>query len=85
MSDSEVLSVRLPSELKARLDKIAAGLDRPRNWVVRRALEDYVAAQTWQVAQIRKGLKDADAGRFASDAEVEAAFARFTRPRRRAG
>jgi RHH-type rel operon transcriptional repressor/antitoxin RelB len=85
MSNSEILSVRLPPALKAKLDKIAAGMDRPRNWVVKRALEDYVAAQTWQIAQIRHGLKDAEAGRFASEAEVEAAFARFTRPRRRAG
>ncbi len=85
MSESEILSVRLPPALKAKLDKIAAGLDRPRNWVVNRALEDYVAAQTWQIAQIKRGLSAARAGEFASGAEVEAAFAGFGRTRRRAG
>jgi predicted transcriptional regulator len=85
MSESEILSVRLSPVLKAKLDKIAAGLDRPRNWVVNRALEDYVAAQAWQIAQIKRGLSAAKAGEFASGAEVEAAFAGFGRTRRRAG
>ena len=84
MSDSEILSVRLPPALRAKLDKIAAGLDRPRNWVVNRALEDYVAAQAWQTAQIKRGLSAAKAGEFASEVEVEAAFAGFGRLRRRA-
>ncbi len=33
MADSDILSVRLPPALKAKLDKVATALDRPRNWV----------------------------------------------------
>jgi predicted transcriptional regulator len=84
VSDLHKLSVRLPVVLMAELDKLAAGLDRPRNWVVNRALEDYVAMQAWQLAQIKRGLSAAKAGQFASEAEVEAAFAAFGRPRHRA-
>ncbi len=84
MADSNILSVRLPQALKVKLDKVATALDRPRNWVVNRALEDYVAAQAWQIGEIRRGLAAAKAGEFAEEHEVEAAFARFRR-RRRAG
>jgi RHH-type transcriptional regulator, rel operon repressor / antitoxin RelB len=85
MSDSKVLSVRLSPALKIQLDRIAVALDRPRNWVVNRALEDYAAAQAWQLGEIRRGLAEAEAGDFAKSAEVKAAFGAFRRPRRRAG
>ncbi len=85
MSDSEILSVRLPLALKARLDKLAAALDRPRNWVVNRALEEYVTSQAWQIGEIKRGLSAAKSGAFATEKQVEAAFASFRRPRRRAG
>jgi predicted transcriptional regulator len=85
MSESEILSVRLTPALKAKLDKIASGLDRPRNWAVNRALEDYVAAQAWQIARIKRGLSAAKAGEFSGEAQVEAAVAGFGRARRRAG
>ena len=82
MADSNILSVRLPPALKMKLDKVASALDRPRNWVVNRALEDYVAAQAWQIGEIERGLDAAKAGEFAEAREVEAAFARFRRKRR---
>jgi predicted transcriptional regulator len=85
MSESKILSVRLSPALKTQLDRIAVALDRPRNWVVNRALEDYAAAQAWQIKEIRRGLAAADAGDFAKPDEVNAAFATFRRPRRRAG
>jgi RHH-type transcriptional regulator, rel operon repressor / antitoxin RelB len=85
MAQSKVLSVRLTPELKAQLDGLAAAPDRPRNWVVNRALEDYAAAQAWQIGQIRRGLAAAEAGDFAEPAEVKAAFGAFRRRRRRAG
>ena len=60
---------------------MAAALERPRSWVVMRALEEFVAEEAWQVEAIRRGIAEADAGDFASDGEVEAVFA----PRSRAG
>ena len=40
----KVTSIRLPDTLVDRLDRIARSLDRPRSWVIRQALEAYVAA-----------------------------------------
>jgi len=41
------------------------------------ANDDYLQVQEWQVEHIQEGLRQADAGEFASDEEVAAAFARW--------
>ena len=79
MADTTVFSVRVSAELKERLDATAAALERPRSWVVTRALEEFVDQQAWQIEEIRRGIDEADAGDFASDEEVEAVFAKWTR------
>jgi predicted transcriptional regulator len=53
---------------------IADAIDRPRSWVDNRALEAFVASETWQIEEIKRGLAEADAGEFATDAEAEATF-----------
>ena len=40
-------------------------------WVVNRALEVFVESEAWQIEEIKRGLAEADAGEFATDAEVE--------------
>ena len=62
MADSFVFSVRMPAELKRRLEAIAEGMDRPRSWVVNRAVEQYIDEQTWQADAIAKGLASAECG-----------------------
>lgn len=72
------LSVRFDDETKLEaLDKLAASMDRSRNWIVNRAIERYIAEQAWQIAEIEAGLAEADRGEFASEEEVEAVFAAF--------
>lgn len=78
MGKSTSLSLRIRPELNTRLEALAAAMDRPKSWVCEQALEDYVTLQEWQVAEIRKGLAEADAGDFASEEEVEAAFAKWS-------
>ncbi len=34
----------------------------------------------WQTARIKEGLRQADAGKFATDREVASAFARWRKP-----
>lgn len=78
MAKNASLSLRIEPELNQRLEALAEAMDRPKSWVCERALEDYVALQEWQVAEIRKGLAEADAGDFASDGEVEATVAKWS-------
>jgi predicted transcriptional regulator len=82
MAAKGVFTVRISSELQDRLDAIADAIDRPRSWVVNRALESFVESETWQIEEIKRGLAEADAGEFATDAEVEAIFEKWQRIKR---
>jgi predicted transcriptional regulator len=44
----------------------------------RRDDPEYVALQAWQIADIEAGLVQADAGEFASDADVMRVIAKFS-------
>lgn len=77
MSGTAVFSVRVSSELKAKVEAIAVAVERPRSWVVTQALEAFVAEQAWQIEEIKRGVAEADAGDFASVEEVEAVFTKW--------
>ena len=44
----------------------------PDHGVVNPALEAFVESESWQIEEIKRGLAEADAGEFATDAEVAA-------------
>jgi predicted transcriptional regulator len=75
----ETISVRIASDKKAALEAIAAENDRDLDVVIEEALNAYLELHAWQVTHIKEGLRQADAGEFASEAEVAAAFARWRR------
>jgi predicted transcriptional regulator len=75
----ETISVRIPSEKKAALDAIAARTEREVSIVLEEAVNAYIDLHAWQCAHIEEGLRQADAGEFASEAEVREAFARWQR------
>jgi predicted transcriptional regulator len=72
MAVSFEVTVELPASLRDRLDEIAHTLNRPASWVVARAIESFV-----EIEDIKLALAEADAGEFASEAEVEAVFAKW--------
>ena len=65
------MTVRVDPRMRKELDGIAAALERDRSYVVNEALKVYVDIHQWQIDHIRKGLREADAGKFASDSEVK--------------
>ena len=73
----ETISVRIASDKKAALDAIAAETRRDLGGVIEEALDAYVELHAWQVEHIKEGLRQAEAGEFASQTEVQAAFARW--------
>jgi len=83
MSDSVMLSLRLPSELARRLETVAATTDRTRTYVATRAIEEYVESEEETLAKIREGLAAADAGETVSHAEALKYVERLKRARRR--
>jgi predicted transcriptional regulator len=66
------LSVRLKPKLGDRIDALAAAIERPRSYVVEKAIEEYIDREAWQVEAIRKGLADAEAGLLVSHEAIEA-------------
>jgi predicted transcriptional regulator len=83
MAAKGVFTIHVSSELQDRLDTIADAIDRPRSWVVNRALEAFVESETSQIEEIKRGLAEADAGEFATDAEVTATFEKWQREKKR--
>jgi len=75
----ETMTVRLEPETRDALDAIAATLDRDRSYVVNQALAAYVETHRWQVEHIQKGLREANAGKFVSQANLNKVIARLRR------
>jgi predicted transcriptional regulator len=71
------LNLRLPELLLAQLDQLASATQRSKTFLATEALKDYLEAESWQIQDIRQGVLEADAGDFASDAEVQAVFAKY--------
>ena len=77
--DRSTVTFRIDSEMKDALDAVAQSMDRDRSYVLNEAVAAYIETYRWQVEHIKEGLRQADAGEFATDAEVASVFARWRR------
>ncbi len=77
MSESEVVTVRLTTELKARLDALAKSTKRTRSFLAAEAIASYVEINAWQIEEIEKGLQEVEAGDFLTEEEKAEAYARW--------
>ena len=75
--DKTTVTFRIDSDLKDALDAIAQGMDRDRSYVLNEAVSAYLDTHRWQIDHIKEGMRQADAGEFATEAEVAAAFRRW--------
>jgi predicted transcriptional regulator len=66
------MTVRLDDEIKARLEKLAGATQRSKSFLAAEAIRSFVETNEWQIGEVRKALKEAHAGDFASDEEVHA-------------
>jgi predicted transcriptional regulator len=78
------LTVRLPDATAAKLDELAQRLDRSPSAMVAQAVEDFIAREDWQVAEIEAALAEAEDGDFATDDELAQVVAKYVTPARRA-
>jgi predicted transcriptional regulator len=77
-------TVRVPDETANRLDQLAEKLDRSRSYVAAQAIEDFVAREEWQLAEIEAGVAEAERGDFASDRDLAAVVGKYVKSARRA-
>ncbi len=69
---STTISFRTEEQQRERLDQIAGELDRNRNWVINKAIDDYLEQYEWERAKIKRGVADFAAGRSSSAEEFKA-------------
>jgi len=66
------VSIRMPADVIETLDKIGAALDRPRSWVILRAVRQYLADEGQEVLDVQEGIAEADRGEVFDFDEVMA-------------
>ena len=74
LKDSQV-SVRLPNELKNKMEIYAQLTGRTKSYVAMEALSDYLDWRIPQIEDLKTAVAAADAGDFATDDEVTQVFA----------
>ena len=67
---STTMTIRLESELKQRLDRLAEATRRSKSFLAAEALREFVELNEWQIQEIKDAIKEADEGDFASDQDV---------------
>jgi predicted transcriptional regulator len=71
------ITVSVSEATAERLEALARKLDRSTANVAEQAIEDFVAREEWQIAEIEAGVVEAERGDFASSAEVAAVLAKY--------
>ena len=79
MASQRILTLRLDSGLRTKLDKLAAATRRSRSFLAAEAIRDYLAQNSWQIEEIHKGLAEAGRGEFASEREVKRVAKKWVR------
>jgi RHH-type rel operon transcriptional repressor/antitoxin RelB len=78
LKDSQV-SVRLPNELKEKMEAYADLTGRTKSFVTMEALSNYLDWRLPQIEDLKAAVIAADRGDFASDDDVSAVLAKYTR------
>lgn len=63
-SPTTPITIRTSRQMVAELDALASAMDRSRNYVVKEALQQYLATHAWQAERIEAGLEDVREGRI---------------------
>jgi RHH-type transcriptional regulator, rel operon repressor / antitoxin RelB len=62
MSKSETVTIRLPAEIKGKLEALATSTNRSKSWLAAQAITEYVEEQSWQIQQIEEAVAVANSG-----------------------
>ncbi len=77
LKDSQV-SLRLPNDLKDKMEAYAHLTGRTKSYVAMEALSVYLEGRIPQIEDLKAAVLEADHGEFASDDEVSAVFAKYS-------
>jgi len=74
---AKTINVRLPESLYNQIEELAKATARTKSFLAVEALTNYVQSESWQIREIHEGIKEADAGEFATESQVKAVFAKY--------
>ena len=74
----EIITLRIDSEKRIALDRLAQGFDRDRSYILNQAIDDYLHINQWQITEIEQALLEAEAEDFVSQDNVSDILKRLT-------
>jgi len=74
---AKTINVRLPEALYNQIEELAKATVRTKSFLTIEALTNYVQNESWQIRDVHEGIKEADAGEFATDNQVKAMFSKY--------
>lgn len=75
--NTDTLTIRVPSELKEKLDHLAEATGRSKSFLAMEAIRSYVELEAWQVNEIKVGIKELDNAEVADEKEVDDFFSKW--------
>ncbi len=60
MEHTLTMTIRLPAATKEKLERLAEATERSKAYLAAKAIEEFLAAQEWQVQAIREAAREAD-------------------------
>ena len=69
---TRVVTAHIPDQLARKLDSLAERLERPRGWLVKEAIEGYLALDEERHRQTLSALAEVESGATIDHAEVSA-------------
>ena len=65
-----ILTLRVPEETKAKLDKLAQATHRSKSYLAEEAIARYLDLEAWQVGEIEQAIQEAEQGDFATPSDM---------------
>ncbi|MCU0811568.1 MAG: ribbon-helix-helix protein, CopG family [Thiobacillaceae bacterium] len=72
-----VLTLRVPEEIKDRLDKLAQATQRSESFLAVKAIARYRDLETWQLGEIEQAIAEADQGDFAEPGDMASLLKKY--------
>lgn len=73
-----LVSLNISEKVAQYLASLAKATGRSEDSLAEEALSQYLRREAWQLAETERALKEADAGDFASDEEVQAVLEKWS-------
>ncbi len=68
---TRTVTAHIPVELAEQVDKYAEQLERPRGWIIKQALLNWVGLEERRHQMTLEALKEADDGKFVEQDEID--------------